>query len=283
MKKALLSELKSSMDYMSGVERKITEVILNDPKKFTTYSMQELSSVAEVSQGSIINFSNKYCGGGYPVLKMQVALSLSKDDNWSFSGVSVDDGVKEILKNRVESLRLALKNTIAVNDEQVLLSVAEKILKAKRVEIYGIYRSAVVATDLYYQLLQLGVHANFVSDVLTCAVSASLLTDECLVIAISSSGRTKDVIDAVKLAKKNNVPVACITANRNSPLAKLADDVLVAGTNTESVSGGWTEVRISQLVLTDALCAYVRNKIDNTGEKYYLGMEEILTSHNVQD
>jgi methionyl-tRNA synthetase len=38
-----------------------------------------------------------------------------------------------------------------------------------------------------------------------------------------------------------------------------------------------------EIVLTDAICAYVRNKIDNTGEKYYLGMEEILTSHNVQD
>ena len=282
MEKALLLELKSGIEYMSGVEKKIAETILLDPKKFTTYSMQELSSVAEVSQGSIINFANKFCGGGFPILKMQVALSLG-EEKWSFSGVNTGDSVKEILVSRVNSINVALKNTIAINNESSLLSVAEKILKAKRVEIYGISRSAVVATDLYYQLLQMGIHANFVNDVLTCAVSASLLTDDCLVIAISSSGRTKDIIDAVKLAKKNNVSVACITSNRNSPLAKLSDDVLVAGSNSASVSGSWTEVRISQLVLTEALCAYVLNKTDNTGEKYYANMEEILTSHNVQD
>ena len=174
MEKALLLELKSGIEYMSGVEKKIAETILLDPKKFTTYSMQELSSVAEVSQGSIINFANKFCGGGFPILKMQVALSLG-EEKWSFSGVNTGDSVKEILVSRVNSINVALKNTIAINNESSLLSVAEKILKAKRVEIYGISRSAVVATDLYYQLLQMGIHANFVNDVLTCAVSASLL------------------------------------------------------------------------------------------------------------
>ena len=157
------------------------------------------------------------------------------------------------------------------------------ILSAKKVEIYGVFRSAVVATDFYYQLLPLGIPASFVSDVLTCAVSASMLGDDSLVIAVSSSGQTQDVIDAVRLAKANGVPVVAITSNRGSPLAGISDKVLIAAPSGNSLSASPAEIRMSQLALTDAICSYIRSKLDSDGNKTYFKMNEILSSHNVRD
>lgn len=283
MQKNLLAQIKTDYEFMSAVEKKIADVILTDAKNFTTCSMQELSGMTGVSQGSINNFANKFTGGGFPYLKLQVATSIPSSENFTFSGVEKSDSLKDVLRKRTDSVCEALKRTVSVNDESALSSVAEKIMKAKMVDIYGLARSAVVATDMSKQLLKLGIRVNFSSDVLTCAVSASLLTEDCLVVAISMSGRTKDVIDAVNIAKKNNVPIACITANRNSPLAKISDDVLVASSSGCSVVGAGTEIRVSQLLIIDAICEYIRNKLDETGEKYFAKVEEILNSHSVED
>ena len=277
----LLEQLKSNIEYFSNTEEKIAKIILDDPKKFTEYTLGELSEVADVSQGSIVNFAKKFSGGGFPLLKMKVAASFAAQDK-KFSIVELSDGVSDVLKKTCYGINEALEHTVAFNDEEVLLAAAELILKANKIEIYGIYRSAALATDLYYQLLEIGVQASFVSDVLTCATSALMLGEKDLVIAISSSGQTKDVIDAVKIAKEKGVSAICLTGNRNSPLAKLSDVVLVAAASGNSVFSNAKEIRFSQLAVLDALCSFVAGKIDDE-EKRYSIVNKILNSHSVKD
>ncbi len=272
----LLNQIKSNIDFLTTAERKIAQIILDNPLEFSRYSMVELSQMADVSQGTIINFSKKFVGGGYPSLKHHVAeccdsTKKQKDATMRFP----NNALIKTAMDCEESFEL----TVDVNGEDTLQKVAEKISNAKKVEIYGIFRSAAVATDFYYQLIEIGIPASFVSDILTCAISASMLDSESLVIAVSSSGRTKDVIDAVKNAKKNGVPVVCITSNKNSPLAKLSDYVLVACSANRSE----TEVRASQLLLTDAICSLLRADMDDADRRKYLELKEILNSHSVND
>lgn len=283
MNENLLVYLKENIQRLSGAERKIADVILCDPKKFLEYTLAELSLLSVVSQGSIINFSNKFANGGFPILKLKIAACLSGFEKIPFSVAEKTDGAKEVMKKTAQGFMQSLKNTLAVNDEETLERVASRILNANKVQIFGVYRSAVVATDFYYQLLELGIPVSFVSDVLTCAVSAAMLTEQSVAIAISSSGRTADIIDAVKLAKDKGAATVCLTANKNSPLAKLCDDVLLASASGNSLSGNASEICIAQLTLTDSICNYLQNKMDDDGKSHYFDMRKILNSHNVKD
>jgi DNA-binding MurR/RpiR family transcriptional regulator len=266
---------------LRGVEADIAEFILKDPKKFTEYSLTELSAKSSVSQGSIVNFSNKYAGGGFPALKLKIAGALpsyeaARGSQNAFSG----GGVMEALIKNNEDTVAALRNTEIINSKNDLLSAAELMLSAKRIEIYGVYRSAAVAKDLCFQLLQLGFSASAVSDVLSSAVSAAMLDSRSLVIAVSSSGKTKDVIDAVKIAKENSVPVITITSNKNSPLARLSDFTLTAGVSGSAEGEAANEIRNSQLALIDALTAYLKSVID---DGKYSKIKNIISSHNVEE
>lgn len=282
MSQNLISRLKSNMDYLSSAERKIANLIINNPRKFTRYSMTELSKLADVSQGSIINFSKKFSGGGYPVLKMHVAGCIN-DSEKPFSTVHSEDSLKDAIAKTIKNNNDAFHITAEINSESTLKAVADKIKSARKVEIYGIFRSAAVATDFCYQLLEIGIPASFVSDILTCAVSATMLDENSLVIAISSSGKTKDTLDAVKNAKANGVPVVGITSNSNSPLARLSDYPLIASSSGNSVIGKEMEVRASQLLITDAICSYLRCNMDEEGQKQYHKLKDILNSHSVND
>jgi len=283
MKSNLIRELKAGREYMSTVEQRIVETLLADPKRFVTYTLGELSQAAQVSQGSIVNFANKFCGGGFPALKMEVAKATMHEGEKPFSVVTEDDSLCEIFRKTADNVSEALHNTTIQNSEEALRAVCDRILAAKKIEIYGFFRSAAVATDLSFQLLQLGVPANFVGDVFTCAVSATMLHPDDLVIAVSSSGQTQELIHAVSLAKDNGVPVVSITAHKHSPLARLSNEILVASPSGNSLSANASEIRLAQLTLGDAICAYLRTRIDADGNLRYFKIREILNSHNVKD
>jgi len=279
----LLSELQFNREYYSNVEKKIATVILNDPAKFITYSIAELSDIAGVSQGSINNFSKKLVGTGFAGLKLQLAQQLPIYKEKQFNLAAPGDEIRDILAKNRSEMSTAFQNTIELNGEETLKRVVALILGAKKIEIYGIYRSSIVAMDLYYQLLQLGLSAAFVSDVLMCPISAALLDQKDLVIAISSSGRTKDILDTVKVAKSNHVPVVCITSDSESPLVKLSDEALICVSAGNSISNRMDEIRLAQMFMTDSLSSYIRYKIDETGEKRYFKMAEMIQAHSVYD
>ena len=82
-----------------------------------------------------------------------------------------------------------------------------------------------------------------------CAVSASMLDENSLVIAISDSGATREILDAVTIARKNRVAAICLTTNRHSPLARMCDDVLITASSGMNISERSEEVRLSQYLI----------------------------------
>lgn len=278
-----LNRINTELNYLSNVESKIAAFILKDPREFIGLSMAEVSEKAGVSQGSINNFAKKYANCGFAELKLLVAGELGKNQSNQYTIVDAADGVKDVFKKSMDRANVAFESTLKLNGEHTLKSVADKIMQAKRIEIYGIFHSGIVARDLHFQMLRLGLPAMHTDDVLMFPVSAAMLDPECLVIAISSSGRTKDILDAVEIAKSNGVSVICITSNSHSPLAKISDDVLVSSAGTAALSNSVEQTRLSQLLLVDSLCSYIRYQTDANGNKRYFRLTGILNSHSVED
>ena len=256
---------------MSAVESKIADVILEDPVGFSSISLWEFANRASVSQGSIINFANKFCDGGFSRLKQ--LMKQTEPESGDLHG--------QALISTAKNMTEALLNTAAVNGEDKIFEAAERLNSARKVEICGLYRSAAIATDFYFRLLELGVGAGFVSDVLTCAVSASLLGKGDVLFAISTSGETRDIIDAVRLAKENGAYIISITANRNSPLALVSDLVFTAACSDSAPIGDSTEIRVAQLAITDAICSYLENMDDRAKRKPRV--KELLKLHSVRE
>jgi len=278
----IFNKLRAEKNYYSDIENKISECILNDPEGFINYSIGALAEELGVSQGSINNFSKKLIGSGFASLKLRIAQQLSSFDRRSFESISETDNAKSALIKTAEQVRLAFENTCHLNSDDSIERATQLILNAKKIEIYGIFLSGVVAQNLRFQLMQLGVSADHVSDVLLSQVSASMLDSSSVVIAVSVSGKTKDVIDAVMTAKQNNVPIIALTSNANSHLAKISDVVLLASSSGTNISNSAYEMQFCQLLIADAVCSYIRHKIDKDGSKNYFKVKEIISSHSIE-
>ncbi len=282
-KKNIITKIKVQMPYYSSVERRIAKEIVKNPKKFITYSMAKLSKEANISQGSINNFAKKISGGGFSQLKLLIAQELPEDSQEMHTCKNDSENVKDTFKNSMTESEKAIKNTVAVNSEETLKNVIYKLISAKRIELYGVFRSGIIAKDFSYQLLQLGLPATYIDDVLLSPISSLMLDKESVVMAISSSGRTKDIIDAVNIAKEKGVCVICITAHPHSPLARLADYPLISAYSGENLSGESNEVRLSQMFLVNCICSQLNYELDKNGTQRYCKVKEILNSHSVED
>ena len=283
MQNNIFKEITVNIDYYSGVERKIAEMILENPQEFISISTSELSKRAGVSQGSINNFAKKLTGSGFSGLKLQIARSIPEYEKKPFNIVESGDRFGDVCRKTAEDISMALENTAGINSDEKLEKAAKLIMKAGKTEIYGIYQSGIVANDFNFRLIQLGLPSVFVSDVLMCSVSASMLGRDDLVIAVSSSGQTNDIIDAVKIAGENGSKILGITSNKNSMLAKMSDVCLISAPGGASISNRMEEIRYSQLFLIDCLCSYIRHKIDKTGDRQYFRLRNILNSHSIDD
>lgn len=283
MEENILNRLQAERDFLSGVDARLADIILENPKKFISYSMAELSEISEVSQGSIVNFSRKINNSGFADLKMKIAQGLMAYKPKTFNNASDSDGVKDVMKKSLEDMSFYFEETIKINSEETLKNAAELILKAKKIQIYGLFQSGLVAKDFYYQLLKLGLPAMYTDDPCTCRVLATTLDKECLVIAISSTGETDDLIKVLKIAKENGCPVLVITRNPKSPVAVLGDELITISVRGKSVSSIDEEIRLTELFTIDCLCSYIRNKTSEHGEERFFKLKDILNLNSIRD
>ena len=74
-----------------------------------------------------------------------------------------------------------------------------------------------------------------------------------MVIAISNSGETKDVIDALGNAKQNGAILVAITSMKGSSLAKLADETLLVHNSRFVNSEFFVNTQLPIFFLIDAI------------------------------
>lgn len=259
--------------------KKLARFLLDHPEDFIQCSMPHLAEKTGVSQGSINNFAKKISQTGFAGFKLLLAKHLSAYRQPPFSAAQDNDRSKDVLRKTISQVERALDHTYELNTQENLDKAVELLFHARRIELYGFFLSGVAAYNFQYLLLQLGLRAQYISDVLLCPVSASLLDEHSVVVAISNSGRTKDMLDPVRMALDRGASVIAITSNASSPLAQMATVTLLAAGSSASIGSQLTEIQFMQMLLCHSLSAQLQHRMDEDGSKRFFAMRDLISSH----
>lgn len=253
-----LNLIKKNLSSMSDTEKKIGTYLVEHASQAIYMTTRRLAVETGVSEGSIINFSTKLGFSGFSDLKINLAQQMSPEANYIFDGVTVEDSPKFAMKKMIDNMISTMQTTFEVISEQELCAVANLLMEAKgRIEVYGMGNSSVVANDIYYRLMRIGLPIYAVTDPHISAISASLLNEQCVAIGISHSGRTIETLDTMKRAKERGAKTVCLTDYANSPLAKLCDYAIVIASKEAEIRKEAVTARLAQLLVFDSLCAYI--------------------------
>jgi len=260
----MLSQIKSARESLRKSERKVADTVLEDPDRCVQTSIQALSSLAQVSEPTVIRFCRALDCAGFQEFKLKLARDLASRGTFIYQDVSLDDNTRSLTNKIIDSAMASLGQIRNQISPEALEKAVDYYLAAKRVEFYGLGGSAVVAEDAQLKFFRLGIPAVAYSDPHIQDASAALLDDSALVIAISSSGRSRDLLNTAKIAKNAGARVIAVTAT-GSPLADIADLTLYVDVIEDSDIFAPIKSRLAQIVLLDILSVGVARSVVLTG------------------
>ncbi len=218
----MLDRIKACLPSLAPAEQRVGKLVLSDPRAFANLPITELADRSHVSKPTVVRFCRSLGYDGLTDFKRKLAGSVSEGVPFIHRSVDTDDKVSDVVVKVIDntvSAFLKYRNdasTLAISKAVDALTLACET--AKRIEFIGVGNSGIVAQDAQHKFFRLGVNTIAYSDGHMQVMSASLLVPgDCLVV-ISNSGRTRDLMDATDIARKNGATVIVITAS-GSPLA----------------------------------------------------------------
>jgi RpiR family carbohydrate utilization transcriptional regulator len=272
----MLDRIRAQLDFLSAAERKVAECVLAQPNTVMQVAVADIAKMAGVSQPTVIRFCRSLGCAGLSDFKLKLAGSLVSGVPYVHSSVHPEDPITELSAKVFDNTISALiKCRNEVNPEAVDRAV-DLLAAAKRIEFYGLGNSGIIAADAQHKFFRFGIPTVSYADTHIQTMAAALLGPDSVLMAISNSGRTAELLDAVDIALDNGCPVVAITSS-GSPLARRATVSLLADTQEDPETYSPMISRIAHLVLIDVLAVGVALKrgpgLSTTLEKTKRGLK----------
>ncbi len=255
MHKKLLIRIKQILPSLTPVESTMAKYVIKHPSKVVDSSIIDLSNTVKISEASIVRFCKTLGYSGYHVFRLSLAQEGPFPTTRVRREVTAGDDLKSIVDKVFKTNDKVLKDTLDCLDLTSLDKAIRAIEQARKVELYGAGDSAWVAADARHKLMKLGIICVSDIDIHTQAMSAALLTKDDVAIAASHSGRTKDTIGILQIAKQCGATTICITNYSNPPIVEYSDIRLFTAAYEISFHSEATASRIAQFSIIDCLYA----------------------------
>ena len=253
---SIIHKIRFTRQDMGPAERKIADYILENTQNIISDSISELANKCNCGNATIVRFAKRLNFSGYQAMKIGIARELNSTSSIG-SEITPEDSCYNIFKKRTNDVLVALNNTESVLNEKDIDKVANIIMKAKRIVVFGLGNSAAIAQDAAHKFLRLGFNAQACCDNHMQAIIASHLDRESVALGISHSGSSKDIIQALKLSKIGSATTVCITNYGASPIVDVCDYTLFTKANETSHSILAMSSRIAQLTILDSIYTYI--------------------------
>ncbi len=228
---SLLDRIKASLPSLAPAEQRVGRLVLVDARAFANLPITELARRSHVSKPTVVRFCRSMGYDGLSDFKLKLAGSVSEGVPFIHRSVDVDDKTSDVVVKVIDNTVAAFlkyRNDASSSVIQKATDALEAACKAgKRIEFFGAGNSGIVAQDAQHKFFRLGVNTIAYSDGHMQVMSASLLGPGDCVVVISNSGRTRDLMDACDIARKNGATTIVITAT-GSPLAAAGNIHLAA-------------------------------------------------------
>lgn len=224
-----LVKIRSEREQMSAIERRIADFILDNAHLLRDYSSQQLANALDISQSSVVKFSQKLGFKGYPDLKYSVGAAVALAGNGESTQWPPEEQRGGYLL-AAETLRRAKvaaeEETLTANPQAEVEAVVGLIDTAPKVFVYGLGDDGLYAREFAMRLSLLGIltvqHADPI--LMTANLSAARAGDVLLV--FSEFGKLPQLWQLSRQFQEVGGKVVSITRHTANPLRAHADAAL---------------------------------------------------------
>lgn len=251
--KGCLDRIREKYSSLNRAEKKAAQYILENPKNIIHFSITELSEASGVSETTVFRLCNSLDFKGYQDLKINLAGSLITPMENFHEEISAKDDAYIIMRKVLNGNILSMEETIRLNPPERLEEAVKLLDQAKTVMFFGMGGSAPLCEDAHHKFIRTGISGRVASDPHWQAMYVSMAEPGDVLVAISSTGSNKALLEAVQMAKEKGVKVIAITSHARSPIGMEADISLLSYGRESDYRSEAMESRVTTLMLIDSL------------------------------
>ncbi|HEF8774064.1 MurR/RpiR family transcriptional regulator [Providencia manganoxydans] len=250
----LTVKLESLLTRGKGTEQRIAHFLLESRDSIVSMNAAELAQAAGVSSASVIRFARQMGYRGYPEFKVDYLSDEKQHKAESLYGnLSRNDDTAQIIAKSGQMFITAIEKSVGLLEPLTVDAIAQKIVEAKRVVVFGIGSSAIVANDIFLKLIRVNKHALFSPDLhVQLGYSANLNASD-LAIAVTARGNTPDINYMLKSAHESGCTTVALTRFGQDEAARLADYTLPYFYDEQHSQLGVITPQVLQMVIFDTL------------------------------
>lgn len=257
----ILDTIGALYDSLTKTEKLIANTLLSSPHSFSHCSLAEISKQLDIGEATFIRFCRTLGFNGFSDFKLALSIELATKEQKTNaildSDIEPQDNLEVVGKKLAHSMNQVIAETINLMDFDQLAKAVTAVRKAKRLFLYGVGSSGITALEAKTKFMRIGLQVDANTNNHIMYMQAALMQPGDVVIGISHSGYSKEIIETLRIAKRNGAKTIAITHNLRSPLTVLSDYVLLNGNRQEQLQGDSIGTKISQLFVLDLIYAAV--------------------------
>ena len=249
MDKNVYAAIQSQYSTLSKVGKRIADYILADPVHITSISIQQMAAELDIAESSIIRFCKIVGCAGFSEVKLLLAKYSPKSVRTIFEDLSETDSISTISESVFSRNIDTLERALQLLDFEKIEQAVGVLSRAENILILGVGASGNIAEDFYIRLMRIGIRAVSLTDSHLMQIQASQCGPDTAVIAISHTGKTREIVSAVRTARECGAPTIGITGYPDTPLKEVSDICL----ELYSPEQLFVSPRVAQFSLIDTL------------------------------
>jgi RpiR family carbohydrate utilization transcriptional regulator len=256
-------------------ERKVADFVLQNSDALIQMRIVDLAKACDVSEPTVVRFCRAIGCSGFQDFKLQLAQQLANKPEFEAFAIDASDSVEKLGQKVFDATLATLSQVRDALNPTAIEAAINAITQAKRVEFYGFGASAAVAADAQHKFFRLQISSAVYSDPHIQTMSAMSLSKQDVVVAISQSGQTKALIDAIQLANQAGAKTIAL-APSNSPVATACQICIEIDAEEEVEIYTPLSSRIAHLVVIDLLAVGVAQRIGPYISKHLQALNQSL-------
>ena len=232
-------------------EKSVAEFVQKHMDEVVLLSLQGLAKKCGTSDATVLRFCRSLGYLGFADFKISLVPELLRSGKKTFLEVDGNENsgsVKDVFRRNFQQ---QLDSTFRNCEDTILRLAAFHISRANKIFIIGLGGSAGVAHIFCDSLGSLGIFSSFLGDRSIIQNAVPTLDAGDVVVGISHSGETEEVVSAVKKAQDYGAITIGITNFSPSPLADVSQITLVTSVPVNLLGSYSCQARISQLAILE--------------------------------
>ena len=225
----LISAMRERKGSFTSREQRVADFVAANLEATTAMTIAELAAACDVSKPTVIRFCRSLACDGFRDFKLRLAQNLAVSQLYLHRSVDASQVTTEAAIDRVMTALISTVNTARGQiDSAAFQALRDVLVTSRQIVFAGVGgSSATVAGESANRFFRLGFPSYAVSDSLQLQMRAATLGPGDTLFAISASGETAGIVNAIAIAREYGANTACISRPGSSLGAEAEHAILL--------------------------------------------------------